>query len=256
MTRFPHLALLTILSWAPLMLRAADPSPSPETHPVTREIVVEKKLLHFPVKKGAIKCRVEISLDGQTVRGIETIELAEGEPDWWAPLDVSAWTGKKLSVTSSLPPGSKALDTLKQSDTLIGSENLYREALRPQIHFSAKRGWLNDPNGLVFHAGEYHLFFQHNPYGWSNGGAHWGHAVSSDLVHWKELGEALYPDAIDRFSGFSAGAASWIGRTPAAWAGMANRRSCLPTPRPGLIAGNTWPPAWMDARSRSILGIL
>ena len=205
MTKLPHLALLTILSWAPLVLRAADPSPSPETHPVTREIVVEKKLLHFPVKKGAIKCRVEISLDGQTVRGIETIELAEGEPDWWVPLDVSAWIGKKLSLTASLPPGSKALDTLKQSDTLIGSENLYREALRPQIHFSAKRGWLNDPNGLVFHAGEYHLFFQHNPYGWSNGAAHWGHAVSSDLVHWKELGEALYPDEIDRFSGVYSG---------------------------------------------------
>ena len=65
---------------------------------------------------------------------------------------------------------------------------------RFQYHFEPKRGWMNDPNGLIFYKGEYHAFFQYNPHAAHWGPMHWGHAVSRDLIHWEEYPIALYPD--------------------------------------------------------------
>nr|WEI57529.1 putative GH32 family protein [Yoshiicerus persimilis] len=73
---------------------------------------------------------------------------------------------------------------------------------RPQIHFSPANNWINDPNGMVYYGGEYHLFYQYYPYGTQWGPMHWGHTISSDLVNWEELPIALYPDELgDIFSG-------------------------------------------------------
>jgi fructan beta-fructosidase len=163
-------------------------------HDVELPLKVTKRYLNLPVKNGATKRTLKLMVDGKTEREFQ-IELADAKPDWWTFLDVSAFQGKSVVLQADqLPEDSLGLKQIDQSDDLKDSQNLYHEALRPQFHFTSRRGWLNDPNGLVFYQGEYHLFYQHNPYGWDGGNMTWGHAVSTDLVHWQELPNALYPD--------------------------------------------------------------
>ena len=168
----------------------------------TREILVENTYLNIPIKNGGPRRVVSLVVDGKMVVRND-IELADAEPDWWAPMDVSVYRGKTIKLqVDKLPEDSRGLSSIAAENSLRGADSLYHEAMRGQFHFSPRRGWTNDPNGLVFYDGEYHLFFQHNPYGWNWGNMHWGHAVSPDMVHWTELGEVLAPDEMGpMFSG-------------------------------------------------------
>lgn len=179
-----------------------DAKPKGFVTDVERQFTATNRYLHIPIRNGAPKRVVTLLVDGQPVVRND-IELADGLPDWWAPMEVSAWLGRSLTVcVDKLPEDSVALSSMEQSDVLKDAENLYGESLRGQFHFSPRRGWNNDPNGCVFYNSEYHLFFQHNPYGWGWGNMHWGHAVSRDLVHWEELGDKLLPDEMGpMFSG-------------------------------------------------------
>jgi sucrose-6-phosphate hydrolase SacC (GH32 family) len=172
-----------------------DTKPPSLLKDVRREIVAEKRWLTLPVKKGAKKRVLSVLVDGKVWRALD-IELADGEPEWSAVLDITPVRGQSLVVSvDQLRQDSTALERIGQTDTPPDAERLYTEPLRPKFHFSPARGWNNDPNGLVYRDGVWHLFFQHNPYGWDWGNMHWGYATSRDLFHWREQGEALYPDA-------------------------------------------------------------
>jgi len=96
-----------------------------------------------------------VIIDGKILREFE-VSLAIGEPDFWVFLDVSEFKGKK--ATLQIIEENEAFNKIYQADTFTGEENLYKEYLRPQFHFSTRRGWVNDPNGLVYYHGEYHIF--------------------------------------------------------------------------------------------------
>ena len=166
-----------------------------------RTLEVTGRWLKLPVKDDG-RPRPLKAYSGETLYRVFEIALADGEPDWYAVLDVSELKGKK--ITLALEGGRAATAGLKRvsfSDDAPVPDG-YDGKYRPQFHFSPARGWMNDPNGLSFYNGEWHLFFQHNPYGTKWGNMHWGHAVSKDLFHWREVGEALYPDELGAmFSG-------------------------------------------------------
>ena len=165
----------------------------PPAHEFSGYITVEKKYLVLPVRNGAVKRNVEIWVDGVKRRFFD-IELAEDRPDWNAYLEIDQWKGRSIELrVDKITDHSSVFKPIVQSDVDSNSGS-FSERLRPQFHFSPLRGWTNDPNGMVYYNGEYHLFYQHNPYGRGWGNMTWGHAVTKDLVHWRHLDEAIHPD--------------------------------------------------------------
>ncbi|MHC4426491.1 MAG: GH32 C-terminal domain-containing protein [Planctomycetota bacterium] len=174
-----------------------------QTKGAERELRIEKRYLNFPVRQGSRGRLISCIIDGKVVREFE-VALVSDRPDFWVFLDVSDFKGK--TATLRIDKESEGFGAIYQANTFPGQDQLYKERFRPQFHFSSRRGWINDPNGLVFYDGEYHLFYQHNPYGWdysrNDVNKTWGHAVSKDLVHWTELADAIHPDRLGTiFSG-------------------------------------------------------
>jgi fructan beta-fructosidase len=166
-----------------------------------KEIQVRYPYLYFPIKNGAEPVVIQMYIGKAMVREF-VLELAQQEtPDWWAAYDLSEFQGRKVRITTtqaavpaaSLPWLKKAIT---QGNGLKDADDLYRETGRPQLHFTPARGWNNDPNGMIYMDGTWHMFFQYNPFGINWGNMHWGHAASRDLVHWEELPVALYQKSL------------------------------------------------------------
>jgi sucrose-6-phosphate hydrolase SacC (GH32 family) len=197
------LLMIALVTFDCLSVTAARQDTAEAIKDKSLELLLQKKYLNFPVKNGAQKRLIHLIIDNKVVREFE-IELAHDDPDFWVFLDISDFAGKKASLRTDKyePAKGKGFDSIYQADTYIGQENVYKEKLRPQFHFTSKRGWNNDSNGMVYYGGEYHLFYQHNPYGWNWGNMTWGHAVSMNMIHWTELGDAIHPDRLGTiFSG-------------------------------------------------------
>ncbi|CAG5002073.1 Levanase [Dyadobacter sp. CECT 9275] len=161
-------------------------------------IKITNRYLNLPVSQKQNRGTMQFEVGGKQERAFK-IRLA-ADPEYWVFCDMAALRGQTIKI--SYDGHAAGLDKIYQADQIAGQDSLYREKNRPQFHFTSRRGWNNDPNGLIFYEGEYHLFYQHNPYEkeWEN--MSWGHAVSEDMLHWKELPTALSPDHLGTmFSG-------------------------------------------------------
>ena len=153
-----------------------------------------KKFLLLPVQENAPESKVNIIVNNefQLEQNIN-IRLAREKVDYYVPLDLSAYQGKSVSVdVTGMPSSSLCWKEIKLSDTFDSSN---RETYRPVYHHTPMYGWMNDPNGMFYKDGVYHLYFQYNPYGSMWGNMTWGHSTSTDLTHWTYEGTAIVPDA-------------------------------------------------------------
>jgi len=151
-------------------------------------MVLKEQYINIPIKSDEVTTLVLVKdFQGNVVRYFD-ICLPTNEDNYTCiiPYDMRDLMGQELTFE----PGINFIT----SSTPLDTSGLYMELNRSQFHFSSRWGWLNDPNGLFFYKGIYHLFYQHNPVGIGWGNMHWGHATSSDLIHWKEDSDILFPD--------------------------------------------------------------
>jgi fructan beta-fructosidase len=152
-------------------------------------LTVEKKYIWIPIKIGAKKETISIFQEDGVNKLFEfQIPVALENHHFYAALNVEDYVGSTLIISADVPQN--WFELIQNQEERPQSN----DPSRPKLHFSAEAGWINDPNGLIFHQGVYHLYYQYNPFDTQWGDMHWGHATSLDLLHWKQEDTALYPD--------------------------------------------------------------
>ena len=158
----------------------------------------DSKYLLLPVQESNDDARINVLVDGRLDKVIN-VKLAKSKVDYYVPFDLSSYKGHELAMNIVTTQGRSTVREAKDdacwknltlSDTF---DTTNREKYRPVYHHTPLYGWMNDPNGMFYKDGVWHLYFQHNPYGskWQN--LSWGHSSSKDLINWTPEPEALEP---------------------------------------------------------------
>ena len=167
----------------------------------------DSKYLLLPVQESNDDARINVLVDGRLDKVIN-VKLAKSKVDYYVPFDLSSYKGHELAMNIVTTQGRSTVREAKDdacwknltlSDTF---DTTNREKYRPVYHHTPLYGWMNDPNGMFYKDGVWHLYFQHNPYGskWQN--LSWGHSSSKDLINWTPEPEALEPNGLGMvFSG-------------------------------------------------------
>lgn len=163
--------------------------------------------LMLPVEESARETSVKVICGNELVRQLN-IRLSMNKVDYYVPMSLEEWNGRdvRLMMHSSIDRSNvrDAENELCWSKMFLSAnfDKENRERFRPVFHHTPEYGWMNDPNGMFWRDGEWHLYYQYGPYGsmWNN--MTWGHSVSRDLIHWEHRAEVLKPDALGAvFSG-------------------------------------------------------
>ena len=188
--------LITIMVWAAMMAVGASKAQTVTPQACEQSIVTPSstgRYLWLPIQESAPEGKVQVIVSG--VLQIENnVRMAREQVDYFLPLDLKPYQNKgalKVCV-QNVPTGSICFSQLAQNDDV--NYAIIDEPFRPLYHHAPKRGWMNDPNGMFYKDGKWHLFYQYNPYGSMWGNMHWGHSSSTDLIHWVDESVALSPD--------------------------------------------------------------
>lgn len=167
-----------------------------------------KKYMMFPVQESTDDARINVLVDGNVAETIY-VRLARTKTDYTVPFDLSPYEGHEVIFDVVTPQGRSSVREAKEDACwkgihLADNPDLAdrEEKYRPIYHHTPVYGWMNDPNGMFYKDGVWHLYFQHNPYGskWQN--MTWGHSTSTDLINWRQEPEAIRPDGLGSiFSG-------------------------------------------------------
>ncbi|KLU01375.1 Sucrose-6-phosphate hydrolase [Rhodopirellula islandica] len=179
----------------------------PEWDRREKAFVVTDTYLVIPIENaGRGKGQIQLFADDKEVRRYDlTIATSAETTDWHAYFTIDAYQGQNARVVATKVTD-EGFAAVRQSNSVPGEGEFYREPHRPQFHFTQKVGWINDPNGMVYHDGTWHFFFQHNPVSLPWGNMTWGHATSQDLLHWEQQPNKLFPKTMATGNCFSGGA--------------------------------------------------